>query len=69
MNKDTTFGRLIGILFITMFVCLALYMLPDTILGYKIKKVDLLSDLRIKDDSVSIDQLKRKLAIADSLLT
>ncbi len=68
MNKDTTFGRLLGLLFITLFVCLALYLLPDKILGYKIKKVDLLSDLRIEDDSVSLDELKRKLAIADSLL-
>jgi accessory gene regulator protein AgrB len=38
MNKDTTFGRLLGLLFITLFVCLALYLLPDKILGYKIKK-------------------------------
>ena len=46
MNKEDNFGRLLMLLLITLCICLGLYYLPDNMFGQKIKKVDLLSDLR-----------------------
>ena len=48
MNKDNNFGRLLLLLLLAFGICLGLYYLPDQLFGMKIKKVDLLSDLRIK---------------------
>lgn len=61
MNKDTNFGRLLALLWMTLVVCLALYGLPNTLFGFKIKKVDLLSDLRVKPKSLSMDSLRQQL--------
>ena len=55
MNKDNNFGRLLLLLLITLGICLGFYYLPDQLFGMKIKKVDLLSDLRIKPESLSMD--------------
>lgn len=54
MNKDNNFGRLLLLLLLVFGICLGLYYLPDQLFGMKIKKVDLLSDLRIKPESLSI---------------
>ncbi|MCD8265422.1 MAG: hypothetical protein LUD02_15770 [Tannerellaceae bacterium] len=67
MNKDNNFGRLIALLFITLFACLALYWLPDILFGYKIKKVDLLADIRVKPQSFSMDSLRVMLEQPDTL--
>lgn len=67
MNKEDNFGRLLALLLITLGICLGMYYLPDTLFGQKIKKVDLLSDLRVKTRSLSMDSLRRQLAEPDTL--
>lgn len=67
MNKEDNFGRLLVLLLIVLAICSGLYYLPDTLFGYKIKKVDLLSDIRIKPQSSSIDSLRMQLEQSDSL--
>ncbi len=57
MDNDTNFGRLLGLLLTTMLVCLGLYGLPSSVFGYKIRKVDLLSDIRIKKENNTLDSL------------
>lgn len=66
MEKDNYLGRLLTILLLTMVMCFALYGLPDEMFGYKIKKVDLLSDIRIKPERASLDSIKQLLALPDS---
>ena len=61
MNKDNNFGRLLLLLLLAFGICLGLYYLPDQLFGMKIKKVDLLSDLRIKPESLSMDSLRMQL--------
>jgi hypothetical protein len=58
--KDN-FNRLLILLILVFFICIGLYGLPDSLLGYKIKKVDLLSDIRIKETPVSLDSLRAQL--------
>ena len=67
MNKEDNFGRLLALLLITFGICLGLYYLPDRIFGQKIKKVDLLSDLRVKTQSLSMDSLRKQLEQPDTL--
>ncbi len=43
------FGQLLVIMLITLLSCLGLYWLPNELFGIPIKKVDLLSDLRMKE--------------------
>ncbi|MDR2915268.1 MAG: hypothetical protein LBV74_10630 [Tannerella sp.] len=52
-NKINYANRFTAILFVALMVNLAFYWLPDSIFGMQIKKVDLLSDIRIpsEDDS------------------
>lgn len=64
---EDSFGRLLLLLLLTMVICFGLYKLPDHIFGYQIKKVDLLSDLRVKPEAVSLDSLRLQLAEADTL--
>lgn len=61
MSDKNQFGRLLAILLVTAVVCIGLYCLPDTLLGLPIRKVDMLSDLRIKVENASLDSLKREL--------
>lgn len=68
MNTDNNFGRLLALLLLTQAICFGLYYLPDTLFGHKIKKVDLLSDLRIKPESLSLDSLRMLLEQPDTLL-
>lgn len=67
MNKEDNFGRLLALLLITFGICIGLYYLPDQLFGQKIKKVDLLSDLRVKTQSLSMDSLRRQLEQPDTL--
>ena len=67
MKEKNHFGRLLALLLITLAGCLALYGLPERILGFGLKKVDLLSDIRIKPPSYNLDSLKYVL-LQDSLL-
>lgn len=67
MKRDDNFGRLLALLLITLGICLGLYYLPDTLFGQKIKKVDLLSDLRVKTQSQAMDSLRLQLTQPDTL--
>ena len=52
MNKDNNLGRVLALLSLTLLMSFGLYSLPDTLFGYKIKKVDLLSDLKVKEEKL-----------------
>lgn len=67
MNRTNNFTRLLILLIITMFGLILLYWLPDTILGHKLKKVDLLSDIREKPASLSLDSLFKQLEEQDTI--
>lgn len=67
MNKENNFGRLLALLLITLGICMGMYYLPDTLFGQKIKKVDMLSDLRVKTESLSMDSLRKQLEMPDTL--
>ena len=66
MNKDN-FGRLLVLLLIALSLGLGMYYLPDSLFGMKIKKVDLLSDIRIKPDALAMDSLRMQLEQPDTL--
>lgn len=56
-------GRLLLLLALTTAICIALYGLPGELFGFKIRKVDLLSDIRIRPASPSsLDSIKQLLA-------
>ena len=65
MKQDNQFGRLLMLLLLTLLICLGMYWLPDKVLGHPIKTVDLLSDIRVKEGTISLDSLKRQLAAAE----
>ena len=52
MNKDNNLGRVLALLSLTLLMSFGLYSLPDTLFGYKIKKVDLLSDFKVKEEKL-----------------
>ncbi|MDR1980302.1 MAG: hypothetical protein LBQ39_01620 [Tannerellaceae bacterium] len=59
METENNLGRLLALLLITLAMCLGLSGLPaGTLFGYEIKKIDLLSDIRIKEKSSSLDSLR-----------
>ncbi|MCD7978424.1 MAG: hypothetical protein LUG51_15260 [Tannerellaceae bacterium] len=66
MKTENTFGRLLILLFLTWFICVGLYWLPERICGQKIKKVDLFSDIRQKPEPLSLDSLIFQLEQADT---
>lgn len=68
MNKENNFGRLLLLLLCALIISLAMYGLPDEMFGYKIKKVDLLSDIRVKPQTVSKDSLKQQLLAQTEVL-
>lgn len=68
MGKKNYLGRLLVLLLLTLMFCAAMYFLPDEVWGVKLKKVDLLSDIRVKEESATLDSLRRELAKADSLI-
>ena len=53
MNKDNNLGRVLALLSLTLLMSFGLYSLPDILFGYKIKKVDILSDLRVKEEKLN----------------
>lgn len=60
---------MLSILLITLAACLGLYFLPDQLFGIKVKKIDLLSDIRQQSSLFSLDSLQQKLSEqGDSLL-
>ena len=63
-NKDRS-GQLVLILLVTAAACLALYMLPDELFGLSIKKMDMLSDLRVGSEDEDEDS---NFSRADSVL-
>lgn len=63
-NNDRS-GQLVLILLVTAAACLALYLLPDELFGFRIKKMDMLSDLRIGGQGDDDDD---SLALSDSAL-
>lgn len=67
MNTQHTSGRLLVLLLLTIFTCSGLYFLPDTLWGVKIKKVDLLADIRIKSQAIPLDTLQKQLEREDTL--
>lgn len=67
MNKENYFVRLLILLFITLFGVLGLYWLPDSIGGHKLKKVDFLSDIRIKPAPLALDSLIKQLEEQDTI--
>lgn len=67
MNKDNNFGRLLALLLITFCICSGFYYLPASVWGIKIKKVDLLSDLRVKPEASSLDSLRMQWEEPDTM--
>ena len=67
MKQEDNLGRLLLLLFITLIICLGFYFLPNSLLGFKIKKVDLLSELRVEPATISMDSLRMQLEQPDTL--
>ena len=67
MKKEDNFGRLLLLLLITFGLCWAMYYLPDKLLGLPIKRVDMLSDLRVKAEAFSMDSLRLQLEQPDTI--
>ncbi|GHT29373.1 hypothetical protein AGMMS49574_05960 [Bacteroidia bacterium] len=61
MKIKDNFTRLLLLLLITFVACIGLYGLPSTMLGYKIKKVDLFSDIRVVPQVATMDSLRAQL--------
>lgn len=61
MKEDTHLSRLLLLLLLTLGMGLGLYYLPGRLFGYPVKKVDLLSDIRIRPASFTLDSLRRQL--------
>ena len=74
MSDRNYFHRLLAILLVTSVACIGMYWLPDEVLGFSLKKVDMLSDVRVRAERVSLDSLLMEteienLLVADSLST
>ncbi len=67
MKEENSFGRLFVVLAIGLVGTVALYWLPDSILGYKLKKVDILADIRTKPATISLDSLMKQLEETDTI--
>ena len=67
MDKDNQLYRVLALMSLTLLICFGMYCLPDTLFGYKIKKVDLLSDFKVKSEKLSLDSLRSRLERADTL--
>lgn len=67
MSKDNNLGRVLALLLLALVMCFGLYSLPDTLFGYEIKRVDLLSDFKVKREMFSLDSLRLQLEQIDSL--
>lgn len=67
MDDKSGLGRLVALLFLTMLFCAGMYFLPASILGYKIKRVDLLSDFKVEEKALSLDSLRLMLEEPDTI--
>lgn len=67
MDKENYFARLLILLFATLLAGISLYWLPETIGGYKFKKTDFLSDIRIKPAGLSLDSLMKQFEEQDTI--
>ncbi len=68
MNKNDNLSRLLLLLLLTWGICLGLFYLPEQLFGWKIKKVDLLADLRVKPQLFTLDSLRKQLEQPDTLV-
>lgn len=57
MTKDNHLSRLLALLVLTFIIGCLFYYLPDHIGAVKLKRVDLLSDLRVEPPSIPLDSL------------
>ena len=67
MNRENDLGRTLALLLLTLPICALLYFLPDTLFGYKVKKVDLLSDFKVREDKILLDSLRHQLERMDTV--
>ena len=67
MERKNYLGRTGALLVLTFLICLGLYNLPDKWMGYTIRKVDLLSDFKVKAGPSALDSLVRRLAEMDTM--
>ena len=68
MSKKNYLGSLFGLLLLTLLFCSAMYFLPEKVGPFKLKKVDLLADIRPEKQAAGLDSLELQLAEADSLV-
>lgn len=68
MKIKDSFDRLLVLLLVTLVGCIVLFYMADTVFGQKIKKVDLLSDIRITPDPISLDSLRAQLEELEPLV-
>ena len=61
MSDRSGLGRLIALLGLTLLFCAGMYFLPETIGGYRVKRVDLLSDFKVEEPRFDLDSLRLKL--------
>ena len=69
MTDRNYFSRLLIILLLTLVACIGMNRLPDKILGFTLKKVDLLSDVRVRLENSSFDLLRNEPDIEPVLQT
>lgn len=67
MSEKNSLGRVLALSLLTWMISLLFYGLPDTLFGYAIKKVDLLSDFKVKEEKFSLDSLRKQLEEVDTL--
>jgi hypothetical protein len=66
-NDTNNFGRLLALLLLSGALCSAMFYLPDSIGGMKVKRVDLLADLRRKEAGAALmDSLRNALIAEDT---
>lgn len=57
MSDKNYFHRLLAVLLGTLVACIGMYWLPDNVVGFSLKKVDMLSDIRVRAEKTSLDSL------------
>lgn len=67
MDTKNYINRLLIILLISVIACFGLYWLPEEIGGFKIKRVDLLSNIRVTPQADSPDSLQHKSELQDTV--
>lgn len=67
MGNDNKLGRVLALLLLATLMSFSLYLLPDNILGFNVKRVDLLSDFKVKINELSLDSLKYSIEMSDTV--